>query len=221
MDDTNDLTRAILAARHFENLLKERYRAWGNGLSGKTRSVSRNLPDDVFAQLLYVAKVSNKMRHERVDTFPDKKRFNDACAKLEAFFKEAIVRESPNPRSWLETHPLGLWPTRADSSASKRLFTVTDGTVRVYPPGTYWIRNVRGTTEAGYACMLPLSLERLEVRPLRSKDDLALGISLEMSAAIVDSEAAIAAVVLTEEEQIQIINRRVLAALQEIPSVSR
>lgn len=218
MADTSDLTRAILAARHFENLLKERYRAWGNGLGGKTRSVARNLRRDVVDQLLYVAKVSNRMRHERVDTFPDKRRFEEACTALETFFKEAIVRESPNTRSWLEAYPVGFWPTRADSSIPKRLFTVNAGVVRVYPPGTYWIRNVRGATDAGYACMLPLSLESLEARPLRSRDDLGFGLSLDLSAAILDNEAAIAAVVLTEEEQIRIAQAHVLRALQRICS---
>ncbi len=216
MNETSDLEKAIVAARHFETLLKERYRAWGNGLGGKTRSVVKNLRSDVVQNLLYVSGVSNTMRHEKVDNFHDKRRFETACAELENFFKEAIIRESPSRPSWLEPYPIGFWPRRLESSQQKRLFTVNTGKVTVFTPGTQWVRNIGGAMEAGYVCMLPLLLPRLDVSPLRSKDDLELRMSIELSAALVDKDPAIVSVVLTEEQQIETTQGQVLSCIQRI-----
>lgn len=216
MNETSDLEKAIVAARHFETLLKDRYRAWGNGLGGKTRSVIKNLREDVVQNLLYVSGVSNKMRHEKVDAFSDKVRFEKACAELEHFFKEAIVSESPAQPSWLEPHQIGFIPQRLESSQQKRLFTIDTGKVTVYSPGTHRVRKSWGAVDAGYVCMLPLPLQRFTASPLRSKDDLELRMSIELSAVISDDDASIKSIILTEEQQIETAQSQALLCIQQI-----
>lgn len=68
----------------------------------------------------------------------------------------------------------------------------------------------------GYVCMLPLPLPAFTASPLRSKDDLALRMSLELSLSVLDAEAAIVSVVLSEGEQLECTQRQVLAELQRI-----
>lgn len=216
MNNKNDLEKVIVAARHFETLLKERYRAWGNGLGGKTRSVVKNLRPEIVQYLLYVSQVSNTMRHEKVDNFPDRERFEKACAELESFFKEAIIKESPLQTTWIEPFPLGLWPRRLESSSQKRLYTSITGNVMVYAAGTHLVRNAVWAPEAGFVCMLPLPLLALELSPLCSKDDLELRMAIELSLKVVDKDSAIVSVVLTEEQQLEITQGQVLACVQRL-----
>jgi len=68
--------------------------------------------------------------------------FERLCPAFKQVVFQCLVLRSVVGR-WvrsLEPHPLRIWPTRADSSIQKRLFTVTAGSVTVYPPGAHWIR---------------------------------------------------------------------------------
>ncbi len=218
MNDTTDLIRATLAVRHFENLLRDRYRARGSGLTSRTKSVSRNLNKDIVNQLLYIASVRNEMVHEKVNSFPDKHRFEEACAELEEFFKEAITSEPIIQPTWLKPIHVGFLPKPLESTYQYRLYTLIYGRVKIYEEGSQKIRRVRGMTESGFVCMIPQALARLEIAPLRSKDGLSLTMSIETSAFIVETEQAITTVILAIDQQIETLKSQILLVLQELCS---
>ena len=213
-----DVEKAILAARHFETLLRDRYRARGTGLGQKTRSVSRNLHKDTIDNLLYIAEVRNKVAHEKVDKLPDKQRFETACAALESFFKEALFTESEPVASWTEALQIGVWPKSVESSLQKRLYTLSPGSIRIYPIGIHRVSTLRNTTEAGFIWMMPQSLPQIEIGTLQSQDGLALSMTVEVSVAVADSESTIKAVILDDAQQTDTLKRQLLLVLQRISS---
>lgn len=213
-----DVEKAILAARHFETLLRDRYRARGTGLGQKTRSVSRNLHKDTIDNLLYIAEVRNTVAHEKVDKLPDKRRFDTACAALETFFKEALFTEAEPSPTWTESLQIGFWPQSVESSQQKRLYTLSPGSIRVYPLGLHRISTLRNTTEAGFVWMMPQSLPQIEIGALQSQDGLGLTVSVEVSVVVTDSEPTIKAVIMDDAQQIDALKRQLLLALQRISS---
>jgi len=216
----SDVEKAVRAARHFEDILQVRYRARGSGLGRKTHSVSRNLQKEVIANLLYIAQVRNELAHEKVDALPDKRKFDEACAALEEFFKEALFTVPAIDPPWTEPSRIGFFPKRLVSSTEKRLYALAGGNVTVYPLGIHWLsiftKGLSADAEAGYVWMIPQSLVRMEITPLRSKDGLAIRMSVDVSAAVVDAEVQIKAVILSPEQQTERLQRRMLISLQRI-----
>jgi hypothetical protein len=211
-----DVERAVNAAKHFEGILRDRYLAVGNGLGQRTRSVSKNLPPAIIEKLNYVARTRNELAHERVDAILDPQRFDEACAALEQFFKEAVPSIPEPIPDWVEPIQLGVWPTPFESSEQKRLYSRSLASVTVHPPGTHRLRRQRHMHEAGHVTMIARSLPRIVLSPLLTKDHFGLTISVEISAAITDSDVAVKAMILAADQQLETLKSQMLLEVQRI-----
>lgn len=117
--------------------------------------------------------------------------------------------------NWIKYEELGFFPRRFISSKEQRLFFITFGDVLIQPPGNYKLRASKKVEYAGFVKMIPQSVLPFHILSVASNDDILFDAEIGLTLSIVDSDECIKKVVLSQDDQMAIINNLITGAFKK------